>query len=84
MNLQKATQGYLLCKSAEGVRERTLESYRYHLRLLIEFLGECDVESVTTLADVEMSRIVDDCDQAHACLKEVLQSDQAQRSAGNP
>lgn len=48
MNLQKATQGYLLCKSAEGVRERTLESYRYHLQLLIEFLGECDVESVTT------------------------------------
>jgi integrase/recombinase XerD len=42
-------QGYLLCKSAEGVRQRTLDSYRYHLELAIGFFGdECDVASLTT------------------------------------
>ena len=48
VKLSKAVEGFLLCKRAEGVREGTLEGYRHHLRLLIGFLEDREVEAVTT------------------------------------
>jgi len=49
MKLATAIQGFLLSKSAEGVRDRTLESYRQHLRIFSEHLSaDKEIETITT------------------------------------
>lgn len=53
-----------------------------HLRRIYRRVPQLD--HIVELANGEMVRIIDDCDAAHDCVKQVLQSDQAQRSVGSP
>ncbi len=48
MRLSKAVEGFLLHKSIEGLSDRTLETCRYQLRLLAEYLGDPPVEEIAT------------------------------------
>jgi integrase/recombinase XerD len=48
MLLTNAIQGFLLHKSVEGLSKRTLETYERRLNLLVQFLDNPDVESITT------------------------------------
>jgi len=48
MHLDKAVEGFLLHKSAEGLSGRTLESYQDSLKHLSRFLNNPEVTSITT------------------------------------
>ena len=81
---------------AESARLEALETASTHLYDAMQSCGVLaahlrrlnrrvpQLSQIVELADREMARIIDDCDQAHDCVKQVLQSDQAERSAGHP
>lgn len=48
MQLSEAVDGFLLFKSAEGLSQRTLETYRQRLVALIEFLDDPELSSITS------------------------------------
>jgi integrase/recombinase XerD len=48
MKLSKALEGFLLAKSADGLSTNTLDIYRWALDKLLLFLGDTEVEDITT------------------------------------
>jgi len=48
MKVSKALEGFNILRSAEGASPNTIQAYRWRLEKLMLFLGDPEVEAITT------------------------------------